>query len=49
MKTLRNALVILTVIFLVWFAVSYCEILTQNLNFENSTILSKWNFFNLIS
>jgi len=49
MKTLRNLVVILTVIFLVWFAVSYCEILTQNLDFENPTVLSNWNFFNFIS
>ena len=48
MKTLRNIIVVLVILFFVWFIVSYLQIISQNLDFENSTILSNWNFFRIL-
>ena len=48
MKTLRNIAIIITIVFMVWFIVSYIQITSQNLNFDTPTQLSNWNFFQLL-
>ena len=47
MKILRNIIVFITILFMIWFVISYLEITSQNLNFNNPTVLSNWNLFNL--
>lgn len=47
MKTLKNLAIILTILFILWFIISYIQIISQNLDFKNPTILSFWNLFNL--
>ena len=47
MKIFRNIIVIISVAFILWFIVSYIQITSQNLDFENETILSNWNLFKL--
>ena len=47
MKIFRNIAIIITILFILWFIVSYIEITSQNLDFENETILSNWNLFKL--
>lgn len=47
MKIFRNIAIIISVLFILWFIVSYIEITSQNLDFENETILSNWNLFKL--
>ncbi len=47
MKIFRNIAIIITVLFILWFIVSYIQITSQNLDFENETILSNWNLFKL--
>ena len=47
MKILRNIIITLTVLFILWFIVSYIQITSQNLDFENETVLSNWNLFKL--
>ena len=49
MKILKNIIIFITILFLIWFTISYLQITSQNLNFENETILSNWNFFQLLS
>lgn len=48
MKILRNIAIILTILFFVWFGISWIEITSQNLDFNNPTILSSWNLFNIL-
>lgn len=48
MKTIRNILIFITILFFIWFGISWFEITSQNLDFENETILSSWNLFNLL-
>lgn len=45
MKTLRNIAIIVTILFTVWFIVSYIQITSQNLNLDAPTQLSNWNLF----
>jgi hypothetical protein len=47
MKILRNIAIIISVLFILWFIVSYIQITSQNLDFENETVLSNWNLFKL--
>jgi hypothetical protein len=47
MKILRNIAIIILVLFILWFIVSYIQITSQNLDFENETVLSNWNLFKL--
>lgn len=47
MKIFRNIIVIISVAFILWGIVSYIQITSQNLDFENETILSNWNLFKL--
>lgn len=49
MKTLEKILTIIMILFLAWIIISYIQITSQNLDFENETILSNWNFFQLLS
>lgn len=48
MKILKNILIFIVILFFVWFGISWLEILSQNLDFENDTVLSFWNLFNLL-
>lgn len=48
MKIFRNIAVTITIMFILWFVVSYIQITSQNLNFETETVLSNWNFFKII-
>jgi hypothetical protein len=48
MKILKNILIFITILFFIWFGISWIEILSQNLDFENNTVLSFWNLFNLL-
>ena len=48
MKILKNILIFITILFLIWFTISYLQITSQNLNFDEPTILSNWNFFKLL-
>ena len=48
MKILRNIAIIITILFFVWLGISWIEITSQNLDFNNSTILSGWNLFNIL-
>ena len=48
MKILKNIVIFITILLVIWFVISYFEITSQNLDFNNPTILSNWNFFNLI-
>ena len=48
MKIFRNIAVTITIMFILWFIVSYIQITSQNLNFETETVLSNWNFFKII-
>lgn len=47
MKILRNIIVVITLIFILWGIVSYIEITSQNLDFESETVLSNWNLFKM--
>ena len=49
MKILWNIITVISVIFLIWFGISYIEVLTQNLNCNSPTILSNWNLFTICS
>ena len=48
MKILKNIVIFITILLIVWFVISYFEITSQNLDFNHPTVLSNWNFFNLI-
>ena len=48
MKILRNIVIIITILFFVWFGISWIEVTSQNLDFNNPTILSSWNLFNIL-
>ena len=48
MKIFRNITITITVMFILWFIVSYIQITSQNLNFEHETVLSNWNLFKII-
>lgn len=47
MKILRNIAIVISMLFILWFIVSYIQITSQNLDFENETVLSNWNLFKL--
>ena len=47
MKIIKNLTIIISVLFLLWFGISYIEILMKNLDYDNPTILSFWNLFNI--
>ena len=47
MKILRNIAIVISVLFILWFIVSYIQITSQNLDFESETVLSNWNLFKL--
>lgn len=47
MKILKNMAIALTILFIMWFGFSYVEILSQNLDFNEPTVLSFWNLFNI--
>lgn len=44
LKVIKNILLIISLLFIVWFALSYCEVLVKNLD---SIALSDWNFFHV--
>lgn len=46
MKIFRNIIVTLSVIFLLWFVISYIDITSQNLS--GNVVLHNWNFFGLL-
>lgn len=47
MKIFRNIAIVISVLFILWFIVSYIQITSQNLDFESETVLSNWNLFKL--
>lgn len=49
MKTIEKILTIIMILFFAWIIISYIQITSQNLDFESETILSSWNFFQLLS
>lgn len=49
MKTIEKILTIIMILFFAWIIISYIQITSQNLNFDSETILSNWNFFQLLS
>ncbi len=44
LKVIKNILLIISLLFVIWFALSYCEVLAKNLD---SIALSNWNFFHI--
>lgn len=49
MKTIEKILTIIAVLFLIWFAISYFQITSQNLDFDHKTVLSNWNLFQVFN
>lgn len=49
MKTIEKILTIIMILFFAWIIISYIQITSQNLDFDSETILSNWNFFQLLS
>lgn len=47
MKILKNIVIFIVIIFMIWFAVSYLQITSQNLDFNTPTQLSNWNLFQI--
>lgn len=48
MKIIVNILTVIAILFFVWFGISYFEVISQNLDCNNPTILSSWNLFSLL-
>lgn len=48
MKIFKNIVIFITILFLIWFTISYLQITSQNLDFNNPTILSNWNLFKML-
>lgn len=46
---LRLLNLIMAVALLSWFIFSYVEVISQNLDMVNPTVLSKWNFFEWVT
>lgn len=46
LKVIKNILFIISLLFIVWLALSYCEVLVKNLD---SIALSDWNFFHVFT
>lgn len=42
-------LVVASIVFLLWFGVSWASIMFHNLDMDESTVLSAWNLFSLIA
>lgn len=44
---IRNIFMLICILFLVWCAISYCEILIKNTSIDVRPIYSSWNIFML--
>lgn len=42
---IRNIFVLICVLFLIWCAISYCEILIKNTSIDVRPVYSSWNVF----